>query len=266
MNTLALEDRAIVIVGGTTGLGLSAAQACARAGARVVVCGRNADSAQQAEALLGTSHRVLVGDATDSATACKAIQVASKAFGRFDALYHVAGGSGRSFGDGPLHEITDDAIEDTLRLNLTSLINSNRAAVHEFLHRNTEGSILNLSSVLANSPSPKHFATHIYTAAKAAIDGFTKSCAAYYARRNIRFNVIAPGLVETPMSRRAAENEEIRNFIRHKQPLDGGRIGLPEDLDDAVIFFLSDASRYITGQILAIDGGWSVSEGNSHNE
>jgi NAD(P)-dependent dehydrogenase (short-subunit alcohol dehydrogenase family) len=98
----------------------------------------------------------------------------------------------------------------------------------------------------------------VYAAAKSAIIGFTKSCAAYYARENIRFNVIAPALVETPMSARAAGNEAIREFIRRKQPLDGGRMGQPEDLDAAVVYFLSDASRYVTGQVLAVDGGWAV--------
>ena len=261
MNCNSLEERAIVIVGGTTGLGLSAAQACARAGAQVVVCGRNADSAQEAEKILGSPHRVFVADATRPATAIEAIQLSLSAFGRFDALYHVAGGSGRRFGDGPLHQVTDEGIEETLRLNLTSMIYSNRAAVKEFLDRGMPGSILNMGSVLAGSPSPKHFATHIYTAAKSAVVGFTKSCASYYAKHNIRFNVVAPGLVETPMARRAAENDTIREFIRHKQPLDGGRIGVPEDIDAAVVFFLSDASRYVTGQVLSVDGGWSVSDG-----
>ncbi len=261
MNLISLEERAIVIVGGTTGLGLAAAQACVRAGAQVVVCGRSPDSAQAAEKKLGSNHRVFVADATKPATASEAIQLSLSAFGRFDALYHVAGGSGRKFGDGPLHQVSDEAIEETLRLNLTSMIYSNRAAVKEFLYLGVPGSVLNMGSVLACSPSPKHFATHIYTAAKSAIVGFTKSCASYYARHNIRFNVIAPGLVETPMARRAAEDDAIREFIRHKQPLDGGRIGVPEDLDAAVVFLLSDASRYVTGQVLAIDGGWSVSEG-----
>ena len=71
----------------------------------------------------------------------------------------------------------------------------------------------------------------------------------------------APALVETPMSRRAAGDEAILDFIRTKQPLDGGRIGRPEDLDAAVVYFQSDASRFCTGQVLSVDGGWSVTEG-----
>jgi NAD(P)-dependent dehydrogenase (short-subunit alcohol dehydrogenase family) len=118
-----------------------------------------------------------------------------------------------------------------------------------------------MTSVLSFSPSPLHFATHVYSAAKAAIIGLTKAAASYYAPHNIRFNAIAPALVETPMSERAVGDEAIGAFIHRKQPLEGGRIGVPGDLDGAAMFLLSDASRYVTGQVLAVDGGWSVSEG-----
>jgi len=261
MESAALEHRSVVIIGGTTGLGLSAAKACIRAGAGVVACGRNPESAAAAEQALGSAARVFVGDATDPGTADAAIRLALEAFGRFDALYHVAGGSGRQAGDGPLHETSDDGIEATLRLNLASLIYSNRAAVRAFLERDTGGSVLNMGSVLGWSPSPQFFATHVYAAAKSGVIGFTKSCAAYYAPRSIRFNVVAPALVDTPMARRAVGDDAIQQFIRAKQPLNGGRVGRAEDLDAAVVFFLSDESRYVTGQVLAVDGGWTVSEG-----
>jgi NAD(P)-dependent dehydrogenase (short-subunit alcohol dehydrogenase family) len=258
---LSLDDRAVVIIGGTTGLGLSGAKACLAAGAHVVTCGRNPASVEEAANELGSSARVAAGDAIDPTTAEKMIQLCVNSFGRFDALYHVAGGSGRKAGDGPLHDVTDEGIAATLDLNLKSLIYSNRAAVRALRDRGTGGSVLNMGSVLGWSPSPQFFATHVYAAAKSAVIGFTKSCAAYYASQNIRFNVIAPALVATPMSRRAAGDEEIAEFIRMKQPLDGGRIGSPADLDAAVVYFLSDASRYVTGQVLAVDGGWSISEG-----
>jgi NAD(P)-dependent dehydrogenase (short-subunit alcohol dehydrogenase family) len=72
---------------------------------------------------------------------------------------------------------------------------------------------------------------------------------------------VAPALVDTPMARRAVDDDAIRAYIATKQPLDGGRVGVPEDLDAAVVFLLSDAARFVTGQVLAVDGGWSVSEG-----
>jgi NAD(P)-dependent dehydrogenase (short-subunit alcohol dehydrogenase family) len=260
-----LKDKAVVIIGGTTGLGLSAAKAVVGAGGSVVIVGRNADRGIAAEAALSAiaPGRVcaITGDAIDPATAESAISASLASFGRFDALYHVAGGSGRRFGDGPLHEITDEGIDKTLDLNLKSLMYSNRAAVQSFLDRDVTGVVLNMGSVLGWSPSPRYFTTHVYAAAKAAIVGFTKSTAAYYADKGIRLNVIAPALVETPMAQRAAQNDEIQAFIKTKQPLDGGRIGRPEDLDELVVYLLSEASRFVTGQVIAVDGGWSVSEG-----
>lgn len=256
-----LQGKTLVIMGGTSGIGYSAARAFLAAGGRVVAVGRDAKKAREAAEGLGPGARVLAGDACDPATAQRAIEEALFSFGGFHGLYHVAGGSGREMGDGPLHEIGDSAWEETLRLNLTSLMYSNRAAVRQFLEQETGGSILNISSVLGFSPSPRYFTTHAYAAAKAAVVGMTKSLAAYYARLNIRFNVIAPALVETPMSQRALGNPAIMRFIRTKQPLDGGRVGQPSDLDAAAIFFMSDDSRFTTGQILAVDGGWTVSEG-----
>ena len=257
----ALGGKVVVIIGGTSGLGLSAAKACVAAGAKVVAVGRDDEMVARAAAELPNDACVFAGEATDPKTAPAAIDRAIERFARLDALYHVAGGSGRSLGDGPLHEVTDDGWRATLDLNLTSLFNSNRAAVRQFLKQESPGVVLNMSSVLAFSPSPTYFATHAYAAAKSAVIGFTRSCAAYYAPHHIRFNVIAPGLTETPMSRRAAGDEAILKFVATRQPLDGGRIGQPSDLDAAVVYLLSDDSKFVTGQVLSVDGGWGVSEG-----
>jgi NAD(P)-dependent dehydrogenase (short-subunit alcohol dehydrogenase family) len=256
-----LQEKVVVIVGGTTGLGFSAANACVDAGARVVIVGRNPDNAQAAARSLGADAQATTGDAADPKTAPAAIELALKEFGRFDALYHVAGGSGRRAGDGPLHELTDEGWDYTHRLNLTSLFYSDRAAVRQFLKQGGGGTVLNMGSVLGASPSPRYFATHAYASCKSAAIGFTKSLASYYAPEQVRFNLIVPALVETPMSERAKTDERIMKFVATKQPLDGGRIGRPEDLDAAVVFFLSDASKFCTGAVLTIDGGWSVTEG-----
>ena len=261
MDGTPLSGRVVVIVGGTTGLGFSAARACVGAGASVVVVGRNPDNAQAAARALGPEAIATTGDAADPTTAPAAIERAVKDFGRFDALYHVAGGSGRRAGDGPLHELSDEGWDYTHRLNLTSLFYSDRAAVRQFLKQGGGGTVLNMGSVLGAAPSPRYFATHAYASCKSAAIGFTKSLASYYAPHQVRFNLIVPALVETPMSERAKTDERIMRFIATKQPLDGGRIGRPEDLDAAVLFFLSDASKFCTGAVLTIDGGWSVTEG-----
>lgn len=267
MGASALAGKVVVVIGGTTGLGLSAARACQAAGATgVVVTGRSHESAAAARVALGERAAILEGDATQPPHAAAAIAVALERFGGFHALYHVAGGSGRRMGDGPLHELTDNGIRGTLELNLHSVMFSNRAAVQQFRAQKSGGAVLNMGSVLGWSPSPAFFATHAYAAAKSAIVGFTKSVAAYYAPEGIRFNVLAPALVATPMAKRAASDERIQKFIATKQPLDGGRIGEPEDCDAGAVYLLSDAARFVTGQVLAIDGGWTVSEGQIPTE
>jgi len=256
-----LSDKKLVVIGGTTGLGLSAAKAFVENGAQVVVVGRNEEHAAEAKNILGDNAVVISGDAVQPSTAIQAIDTCMNQFGSFDGLYHVAGGSGRKWGDGPLHELTLEGWNKTLELNLTSLMLSNQAAVKKLLELQKAGSVLNMGSVLGYSPSPQYFSTHAYAAAKSAIIGFTKSIAAYYSKNDIRINVIAPALVETPMAQRAAKDEGILSFIKTKQPLDGGRIGYPSDLDGLAIYFMSDMSRFTTGQVVAVDGGWTVSEG-----
>ena len=256
-----LSGKRLVIMGGTSGMGLSAALACINEGAQVVVTGRNEDTARAAEDQLKQNGKVLIANAATEDAAVNAIRTCKEQFGGFDGMYHIAGGSGRKFGDGPLHELTLEGWQQTFNLNLTSLMLSNKAAVNYFLEHKQAGTILNMGSVLGYSPSPKYFTTHAYAAAKSAVIGFTKSIASYYAASNIRVNVIAPALVETPMSQRAANDNDIVQFIKSKQPLDGGRIGVPADTDGLAVFLLSDHSKFITGQVIAVDGGWSITEG-----
>lgn len=248
-------------MGGTGGLGLSAALACIEEGANVIAVSNNREQAEEVSRQFKNMGAVIIGDARTETVAESAIEACVGRFGGFDGLYHVAGGSGRKFGDSPLHEMTAEGWHQTLELNLTSMMFSNKAALNFFMEHKQGGVILNMGSVLGISPSPKYFTTHAYAACKSAIIGLSKSIAAYYGRYNIRVNVIAPGLVKTSMSQRAVADEDIMQFIQTKQPLDGGRIGIPEDVDGAAVFLLSDHAKFITGQVIAVDGGWSVTEG-----
>jgi len=261
MSTQWLSHKRIVVIGGTDGLGLSASLAFIRQGAKVVAVGKDSSQEEDLNTEFATNGLALTNDARQESTAVQAIETCVNRFGGFDALYHVAGGSGRKFGDAALHEITADGWNQTFQLNLTSMMYSNKAALKYFMDNNQAGAILNMGSVLGYSPSPKYFSTHAYAACKSAVIGLSKSLASYYAPHNIRVNVIAPALVKTPMSKRAADDEGIMHFIQTKQPLDGGRIGLPDDTDGAAVFLLSDHAKFITGQVIAVDGGWSVTEG-----
>jgi NAD(P)-dependent dehydrogenase (short-subunit alcohol dehydrogenase family) len=180
--------------------------------------------------------------------------------GGLDVLYHVAGISGRKYGDGPLHECSDDGWQTTVDVNLRGLFLTNRAAVRHFLNSRQPGIILNMASVLAFSPSPRFFDTAAYAATKVGIIALSRQAAARYAPDGIRVNVIAPALIDTPMAARAVNDPAIRAFLQTKQPLAGGA-GTPEDCAAAAVFLCSDAARLITGTVLTIDGGWCISEG-----
>jgi NAD(P)-dependent dehydrogenase (short-subunit alcohol dehydrogenase family) len=114
-----------------------------------------------------------------------------------------------------------------------------------------------MSSVLALRPVPARFATHAYAAAKAATLGLVRAMAAYYAEHAIRVNALAPALVRTPMSARAAADPASVAFAERRQPLTGGFLD-PAEVTGAAVYLCSDESRAVTGQVLTVDGGWTV--------
>jgi NAD(P)-dependent dehydrogenase (short-subunit alcohol dehydrogenase family) len=186
-----------------------------------------------------------------------AMNAALAAMGRVDALFHVAGISGRRYGDAPLHVCTLDGFEATLKSNTVTAFLMNRAMVRYWIANGMRGSIVNIGSVLADSPEPRFFSTHAYAASKGAINAMTRASAAYYAPHGIRFNIVAPGLVRTPMSQRAQTDQEILDFVNRKQPLSGGILD-PSEIAAAALFLLGEESRHITGQVLTVDAGWSL--------
>lgn len=235
----------ILFLTGTTGIAEATAQLARAAGHEVFAVG------------------LPDADLTDPAAADFAVRRCAELHGRIDALFNIAGASGRGRGDGPLHECTDEGWRFTFDTNLGTTFHTTRAALRQMLAQQpgedgTRGSILNMSSVLATSPEPVHFATHAYAASKGAVDALTRSLAAYYAPFGIRVNAIAPGLVRTPMTRRAQTDPSILEQMKTKQPLGGDMLDAA-DVARAALFLLGPESRRITGQILAVDGGWSVS-------
>jgi NAD(P)-dependent dehydrogenase (short-subunit alcohol dehydrogenase family) len=183
-------------------------------------------------------------------------------FGRIDGLFSVAGGSGRRFGDGPIHTVTAAAWEATVALNLRTQVLTCSAVVRRMLDQapnasGTRGSVLILGSVTTSDPAPQLFATHAYAAAKGALTALMTTMAATYAPDGIRVNIVAPSLTATPMAQRAANDPVIRAYARRKQPLAGEMMD-PDEVAKAAVYFLSDESRVVTGQMLKVDGGWSV--------
>jgi NAD(P)-dependent dehydrogenase (short-subunit alcohol dehydrogenase family) len=257
-----LANKRCLLVGGTGGIGLAASRRFLDAGARIVSAGQEIDAGCQALVDRSSPGSVsfLACDATRPPEVERLFAEAITRLGGLDVLYHIAGGSGRRVGDGPLHECTDDGWRVTLEINLTTTFLANRAALRHFLGQGQPGVILNMASVLGFSPSPHHFDTAAYTAAKGAIIAMSRQAAARYAPAGIRVNVLAPGLIDTPMASRAVQDPAIRHFLRTKQPLSAGP-AQPDDCAEAAVFLCSDAARAITGAVLAVDGGWCVSEG-----
>jgi NAD(P)-dependent dehydrogenase (short-subunit alcohol dehydrogenase family) len=243
------------VVTGTTGIAAAAARRLAMTGHRVFVVSRTESTCQDLVAELGGEAGYAIADLQDEASTVSAFNSASETMGRVDALVAVAGGSARRFGDGWMHEIELAGWNKSLEMNLTTLFLSVREAIRHMRSQGDGGSIVMTSSVLASSPQPDNFTTHAYAAAKAAITGLTVPLAAAYAGDGIQVNTVAPGLVRTPMAGRAASDEEILAFASRKQPLTGDM--LDADVVGDALAWLVDA-KDVTGQVLAVDGGWSV--------
>ena len=262
MNRLA---RLVCVVTGSTGIAAASAERFAEEGAAVFVTSRNADHGRAlVDRITATGGRVAhyPADLTDQDQVEAAIDACVAAFGRIDCLFSVAGGSGRRFGDGPIDRLDADAWEATLALNLRTQALVCRSVVRQMRSQEpndsgTRGSILLMGSVTATDPVPELFGTHAYAAAKGAINALTTAMAATYVADRIRVNAVAPSLTRTPMATRAANDERILAFARRKQPLAGEMLD-PAEVANAAVFFLSHESRAVTGQVLKVDGGWSV--------
>jgi NAD(P)-dependent dehydrogenase (short-subunit alcohol dehydrogenase family) len=263
-----LNGRTCLIVGGTSGIGLATTRRFLAEGAKVVMAGRSSVKSESSLGLFPPSAPVhfVAADASKPLEVDRLFRETLAILGgRLDVLFHVAGISGRRYGDGPLHECTDEGWETVLNTNARSTFLTNRAAVRLMRGQPLDaeglrGTVLNMGSVLGWSPSPRYFGTFAYAASKGAIRAMTLAAAAAYAPERIRFNLIAPALIETPMATRAVTDPEIRRYLAAKQPIAGGP-GTPEDCAEAALYLCEPASRFVTGVVLNVDGGWCVSEG-----
>jgi len=174
--------------------------------------------------------------------------------GRLDALYCAHGISGRRFGDGPVDECTDEGWATVLDANLTSVFRYCRSAI-PLLRRAGGGAIVTTSSALALIGGDEDFSTHAYAASKGALVSLTRAMATTYAKDGIRCNVVCPGLIETPMSRRVQDDPRIRARLPELVPLTGD-FGRPEDVAAAAVYLAT--APFVTGAVLTVDGGWTA--------
>jgi meso-butanediol dehydrogenase/(S,S)-butanediol dehydrogenase/diacetyl reductase len=177
-----------------------------------------------------------------------------EALERLDVLVCAHGISGRSLGDGPVDTCTEEAWDAVLEANLRATFLHCKHAV-PLLRSAGGGAIVAVSSVLGLVGGDADFATHAYAASKAGLIGLTRAMAVTYAADGIRCNVVCPGLIETPMSRRAQDDAGIRARLAELQPLTGD-FGQPEDVAQAVVYLAT--APFVTGTVLTVDGGWTA--------
>jgi len=248
----------VSLVTGSSGIAAATAAALAAEGSAVYVVGIDADDVEKLVATVASSDTPVLGrvadlrfvDQTEAAfDACLA------EFGRLDNVVAIAGGSGRRHGDGPIDEMSQDAWDATLEMNLTPVMTTARSAVRAM--RPSGGSLVIVSSVLALYPAPERFGTHAYAAAKGAALTLVRSLAASYLDCSVRVNAVLPAVTDTPMAARVAGDDGILSYLERKQPLTGGMLDAA-DVANVISFLCSDGARAITGQTIAVDGGWSV--------
>lgn len=197
----------------------------------------------------------MIGDLTDAAAVTAMYARVASVVGDIDLLVNCVGASGRSVGDGPIHEIPDEGWRWTLAVNLDTTFHACRAAIPMMI-RQGGGAIVNVSSVLGMGGDPQ-FSTHAYAAAKGAVIALSRSMAITYAVDRIRVNVVCPGLIATAMTTRATSDDAISTRLTELQPLTGA-MGTPEDVAGAVSYLASPAARFVTGTVLPVDGGWTA--------
>jgi NAD(P)-dependent dehydrogenase (short-subunit alcohol dehydrogenase family) len=248
---VSLDGQVAVVTGAAGGIGGAVCAALAGAGARVLALDREADRIAAADGVVPRPCEL-----TSSEEVRAAVADALARWGRLDVAFHGAGISGRRLGDGPVDECTEEGWAAVLAANLTSVFLCCKHVVPAMLDGGG-GSIVNLASVLGLVGGDEDFATHAYAASKGGIVALSRAVAVTYAARRVRCNVICPGLIATPMSRRAQEDPRIRARLAELQPLLGD-LGAPEDVASAALWLAGPQSRMVTGVVLPVDGGWTA--------
>src|SRR6266436_4056027 len=201
----------VLLVTGSSGIAAAAARLWA-AENPVFVVGINREECRSLATELGEAS-FAVADVSDEPAVRNAVAACLDRFGKIDALFNGAGISARSAGDGPLHECKPAAWDLVMDVNAKGTFLMCREVLGVWTRNAQAGVILNCGSVLVRRPQPNHFATVGYAASKGAIEEMSRSAAAYYAPAGIRMNVIAPGLVRTPMSARAQVDPSITEYM-----------------------------------------------------
>jgi NAD(P)-dependent dehydrogenase (short-subunit alcohol dehydrogenase family) len=245
-----LDGRVAAVTGAGSGIGLAIARGLSAFGAAVLASDLDGEAASRAAASLppdrALAHRCDVTSATD---VDGLVQAAVRRFGRLDVLVNNAGVSAVAPAESTSIEIVDRMID----VNLKGTLFGCQAAARHMIPRGGGGSIVNLASIAGVVADP---GSAPYAAAKGGVVQLTRTLAVEWGRHRIRVNAIGPNYTRTPLVRSSLDNPEKLAWIVGRTPL--GRVGEPDDMVGAAVFLASDASAYVTGHVLMVDGGWSI--------
>jgi len=248
----ALAGKVAIVTGAAGGIGGAVVTAFIAEGAHVLAVDRDVSAIEPS-----SSVEPFAADVTDATQVEAAVAQCRERFGGPQVAFNGAGISGRRLGDGPVDSCTDEGWRAVIDTNLTGAFHCCRAQVRAMLKDGGGGTIVNLASVLALVGGDDDFATHAYAASKGGVIALSRAIAVTYARRGISCNVIAAGLIATPMSKRAQDDPRIRARLPELQPLTGD-FGRPEDVAAAAVYLCGPGARFTTGAVLTLDGGWTA--------
>ena len=244
-----LSGKVALVTGGSRGIGFAIAKILSDNGASVVITSKNSEKIKQAETKISNSFGITC-DIKKKNEVQNVLEQTIKKFGKLDILVNNAGIFPKIK---LLHEIDEEEWNEVLDVNLTGQFRFTKEAIPHL--QKTSGCIINISSD-AGLKAYQGFNADAYSASKAALIVLTKCWALEYAKNKIRVNCICPGVVDTDMTKPFLKNQKDIEFMNNEHPL--GRIGQPEEIGKSVLYFASDDALWITGAILAVDGGESI--------
>lgn len=244
-----LKGKRALVTGSSQGIGLALARGLAEAGADIVLNGRDADKLNQAAGTFGRFAHTLPFDVTDHEAVQQAVDAFERETGAIDILVNNAGMQFRT----PLEDFPADAFERLLRTNVSSVFNVGQAVARHMIGRGA-GKIINIASVQTALARPS---IAPYTATKGAVGNLTKGMATDWARYGLQCNAIAPGYFDTPLNAALVADADFTTWLEKRTP--AGRWGRVEELVGACVFLASDASSFVNGHVLYVDGGITAS-------
>ena len=251
-----LKDKVAIVTGASSDIGKGVAKRFAEEGAKVILIARNLERLEKARKEIGNekSTASMVCDLTNESQVLQTVSQVMGTYGKIDILVNNAGAINDPV---HFHEMANSEIKKLIDTNLFGVFHMTKAVLNK-MSDVKKGVIINIGSISSERAIPRvHLAA--YSATKAAVTMFTKSIAVEYARKNIRCNVVNPGIINSGMIKPYLDDPQARKVLEERLPL--ARIGEPADVANAVLFLASDEANWITGIVLNVDGGKTASEG-----